>query len=119
MKALVARARRAPFISVDTETVIDAGAPPIITPLRANLVGISIAVAPGEAFYLPFAHRQRESEQGDLSLGTSPKAADKQATASIAARMLADGPHCSACAARAKRLPDVDPTGSCTICSPR
>ncbi len=93
VNALVARARAAPFIAVDTETVLDAGAPPIITPLRANLVSISIAIAPGESFYLPFAHRQRESAQGDLSLGASPKAADKIATSSIAARMLAEGPH--------------------------
>ncbi len=92
VKALVALARKAPLISVDTETVLDAGAPPIITPLRANLVSISIAVAPGESFYLPFAHRQRESAQGDLSLGATPKASEKTATSSIAARMLADGP---------------------------
>jgi DNA polymerase I len=93
VKALIARARKAPFISVDTETVLDAGAPPIITPLRANLVSMSIAIAPGESFYLPFAHRQRESAQGDLSLGASPKTSEKAATSSIAARMLAEGPH--------------------------
>lgn len=92
VRALVALARKAPFISVDTETVLDVGAPPIITPLRANLVSMSIAVAPGEAFYLPFAHRQREAAQGDLSLGASPKTAEKSAVTSIAARMLADGP---------------------------
>lgn len=92
VRALVALARKAPFISVDTETVLDLGAPPIITPLRANLVSMSIAVAPGEAFYLPFAHRQREVAQGDLSLGASPKTAEKSAVTSIAARMLADGP---------------------------
>ena len=93
VNALVARARKAPFIAVDTETVLDAGAPPIITPLRANLVSISIAIAPGESFYLPFAHRQRESAQGDLSLGAPPKSSDKIATSSIAARMLAEGQH--------------------------
>jgi len=92
VKALVALARRAPFISVDTETVLDAGAPPIITPLRANLVSVSIAVAPGQAFYLPFAHRQREAAQGDLSLGAPSKAGDKTVAASIAARMLSEGP---------------------------
>jgi DNA polymerase-1 len=92
INALVALARKAPFISVDTETVLDAGAPPIITPLRANLVSVSIAIAPGESFYLPFAHRQHEAAQGDLSLGVSPKAAEKAANASIAARLLADGP---------------------------
>ncbi len=88
---LVALARKAPFISLDAETVLDAGAPPIITPLRANVVGISIAIAPGESYYLPFAHRQWEPTQGDLLLGATPKAADKSA-ASIAGRMLATGP---------------------------
>ena len=92
VKALVAAARKAPFIAVDTETVLDAGAPPIITPLRANLVSISIAIAPGESFYLPFAHRERQSAQGDLALGASPKSTEKAASASIAARMLAEGP---------------------------
>jgi DNA polymerase I len=93
VKALVARARKAPFISIGTGTVLDAGAPPIVTPLRANLVSISIAIAPGESFYLPFAHRQREAAQGDLLLGMSPRGSDKSVTASIAGRMLAEGPH--------------------------
>ncbi len=92
VNALVVRARSAPFIAVNTETVLEAGAPPIITPLRANLVSISIATAPGESFYLPFAHRQRESAQGDLALGASLKTSERAATSSIAARMLAEGP---------------------------
>jgi DNA polymerase I len=92
VRALVARARKAPSISFHTETVLDAGAPEVNTPLRANLVGISIAIAPGESFYLPFAHRQHSAEQGDLSLGVSPKTAEKAAMASIAARLLAEGP---------------------------
>ena len=99
--ALVALARKAPFISIDTGTVLDAGAPPLITPLRANVVGIAIAIGPGESFYLPFAHRVREPAQGDLSLGASPKAADKTASASIAARMMADSP------APVKNLPSL------------
>ena len=66
---LVARCRAVGSIAVDTETVLDAGAPPIVTPLRANLVSISIGVAPGEAYYLPFAHRGPRAHQGDLDLG--------------------------------------------------
>ena len=62
--ALVARARRSRFIAVGTETVPDAGAPPIITPLRANLVGISIAIAPGESFYLPLRAPSAQSRAG-------------------------------------------------------
>jgi DNA polymerase-1 len=69
LRRLVVRCREAGSIAVDTETVLDAGAPPIITPLRANLVSISIAVAPGEAYYLPFAHRGRREKQGGLELG--------------------------------------------------
>jgi DNA polymerase-1 len=92
VKAFVALARKAPFIAVDIETVLDAGAPPIVTPLRANVVGISVSIAPGEAVYLPFAHRQREAAQGDLALGATPKAAEKAAASSIAARALAEGP---------------------------
>ena len=69
LRALVARCRAVGSIAVDTETVLDAGAPPIVTPLRANLVSISIAVAPGEAYYLPFAHRGRRAGQGDLDFG--------------------------------------------------
>jgi len=86
--ALVALARKATFIAVDTETVLDAGAPPIVTPLRANLVSLSIAVGPGEAFYLPFAHRRRAPAQGNLSLDAVRKEAGKPAATSIAARML-------------------------------
>ncbi|MDP1859451.1 MAG: DNA polymerase I [Gemmatimonadaceae bacterium] len=69
LRRLVARCREVGSIAVDTETVLDAGAPPVITPHRANLVSISIAVAPGEAYYLPFAHRGTRAGQGDLDLG--------------------------------------------------
>lgn len=69
LRRLVARCREVGSIAVDTETVLDAGAPPVVTPHRANLVSISIAVAPGEAYYLPFAHRGTRAGQGDLDLG--------------------------------------------------
>ncbi len=89
--ALCARARKAPFLSFDTETVLDEGAPPIITPLRANLVSLSLAFEEGEAFYLPFAHRAWASDQGDLLLST-PKAPSTAASGgSIAARAIAEG----------------------------
>ena len=66
LDALVARVRATDFMSVDTETESDPGAPIAVDPMRANLVGISIAVAPGEAYYLPFAHRAPQPSQGDL-----------------------------------------------------
>lgn len=69
MHALVTRCREVGTIAVDTETVLDDGAPPIVTPQRANLVSISIGVAPGEAYYLPFAHRGKRAGQGNLDFG--------------------------------------------------
>jgi len=91
---VIAESRAAGMIAVDTETVLDAGAPPIITPMRANLVAISIATAPGKAWYLPFAHRTPNSAQGGLALDDAPVApkAKSAAPGSIAARMLAEGP---------------------------
>ena len=88
--SFVERARTVECVSFDTETVLEAGAPPVITPLRANLVGLSFALAPGEAYYLPFAHRERGQTQGDLALGAPTKSA--ASGSSIAARMLAEGP---------------------------
>src|SRR5689334_3289782 len=92
---VVAEARAAGTIAVDTETVLDAGAPPIITPMRANLVAISIGTAPGKAWYLPFAHRLPRQAQGGLALGDAPVKPKKAPTAesSIAARLLAEGEH--------------------------
>ncbi|MEJ1157443.1 DNA polymerase I [Prosthecomicrobium sp. N25] len=50
LKAWVARAREAGVVAVDTETnSLDA--------MRADLVGFSLAVAPGEACYVPLLHR--------------------------------------------------------------
>jgi DNA polymerase-1 len=65
--ALLARVREVPYIAFDTETVSDPDAPIAVDPLRANLVGLSIAVAPGEAYYLPFAHRADDGA-GNLTL---------------------------------------------------
>ena len=103
LEKAVARAREAVYIAVDTETVLDAGAPHDVDPLRCSLVGITIAVAPGEAYYFPLAHRLRADSQGDLALGDEPAmelAAPKRARAkkvseatSIAARAFARGAH--------------------------
>ena len=72
LHALVKRCRAVGSIAVDTETILDIGAPPIVTPMRANLVSISIAVAPGEGYYLPFAHRGKRADQGALDFGEAP-----------------------------------------------
>jgi len=62
------RARAAPFVSIDVEGVVDPRALQANDPLRTSLVGLSIGIAPGEAFYLPLAHRPR-TEQGQVGLG--------------------------------------------------
>lgn len=67
LQNLVGLIRKAPFIAIDTETVIDPTAPFSVDPLRSTLVGLSIAVAPGEAYYLPFAHRLADGG-GNLAL---------------------------------------------------
>ncbi len=67
LASLLTRVREAPFIAFDTETVPEPGAPDTIDAMRATLVGLSIAVAPGEAYYLPFAHRH-EDGGGNLAL---------------------------------------------------
>jgi DNA polymerase-1 len=67
LDALLARVREVPFIAFDTETVPEPDAPATIDAMRARLVGLSIAVAPGEAYYLPFAHRHDDGG-GNLAL---------------------------------------------------
>lgn len=52
---LVERIRERGRVSLDTETTST-------DPVRADLVGISIAIEPGEAFYLPIAHRRGQGE---------------------------------------------------------
>jgi DNA polymerase-1 len=46
-----------PLLSVDTETTS-------LDPMRAELVGISLAAEPGRAFYLPVGHRAPMTETG-------------------------------------------------------
>src|SRR5689334_22971555 len=48
MQRAIARARKAPHIAIDTETLVDTTSPTAMDPLRATLVGLGIAVAPGE-----------------------------------------------------------------------
>ena len=63
LAAMIAECRRAPMIALDTEASA-------IDPLRASLVGLSIAVAPGQSWYLPFTHRPPD---GELAGGVPPK----------------------------------------------
>ncbi len=65
----VARCREVGMFAFDTETVLDEGAPGPINAQRSTLVSLSIATAPGEAWYLPFAHTVAGDAQGDLLSG--------------------------------------------------
>ncbi|MBL0938865.1 MAG: DNA polymerase I [Gemmatimonadaceae bacterium] len=67
LATLLTRVREVPYIAIDTETITDVDSPIAVDAMRAHLVGISIAVAPGEAYYLPFAHR-RDDGSGNLLL---------------------------------------------------
>ncbi|MGO9742470.1 MAG: DNA polymerase I, partial [Roseiarcus sp.] len=55
----IARAQEAGAVAFDTETTS-------LDPLQAELVGVSLAVAPGEACYIPIGHRHGD---GDLFTG--------------------------------------------------
>ena len=99
MEAVVERARASSPLAIKVETTIDPGAPNPRDPLRAAVVGIALATAPGEAYYLPFAHRRHEPAQATLMLGTEEPQPPKKSRAktpeptSIAARALAEGEH--------------------------
>jgi DNA polymerase-1 len=63
LKTWIAAATVAGVVAVDTETTsLDA--------IRAELVGVSLALAPGRACYIPLAHREAaRGGQGTLDLG--------------------------------------------------
>ena len=77
MVGVIEKARSAGIIALDTETVADADSPLPSDPLRSTLVSIAIAVAPGEAYYLPLRHSQWREAQGELMIDT---AGDRSAT---------------------------------------
>ena len=61
--AMVAECRRATLLALDIETTS-------LDPLRADVVGMSLAAAPGRSWYLPFAH---VAPDGELAGGTPPR----------------------------------------------
>jgi DNA polymerase-1 len=63
LPALVERLRAAPIVALDAETSA-------IEPRAADIVGLSLAVGPNEAWYVPFSHRHHEG--GELALGDGP-----------------------------------------------
>jgi DNA polymerase-1 len=98
VERIVARAREAGRIAVALETTPDADAPSATDPLRSDIVGVSIAVAPGEAWYIPIAHRRYQPSQTILELTSEEPAAKKSKSkakmpepVSLAARAVAAG----------------------------
>jgi DNA polymerase-1 len=77
MDAVLAKARQAPWIAIDTETLVDPAGPQKVDPLRSNLISLAIAVGPGEAYYFPLRHRRRSAAQGDFLVDAS---GDRSAT---------------------------------------
>ncbi|CAN5311451.1 hypothetical protein BH23GEM2_BH23GEM2_00460 [soil metagenome] len=71
MQAVVERARSAGRFALDTETIVDPDSSQKGDPLRSRLVSLAIAVAAGEAYYLPLRHRERAAAQGDFLLDVS------------------------------------------------
>jgi DNA polymerase I len=63
LSAAVAEWRRAPLLALDTEATS-------LDPMRAELVGMSLAVGPGQSWYLPFAH---VAPEGELAGGMAPR----------------------------------------------
>ncbi len=113
MDQIIARARAAKYLVLDIATQIDADSPQESDALRSRMIAIAIAVAPGEAYYLPFAHRSVQPAQGTLLLDEeAPEAGAAKARAkkttkvsepsSIAGRMLAAG------AAAVQNLPSLE-----------
>ncbi len=65
---VIARAREAGTIAIDTETVVASDSPLQVDALRSALVSIAIATGAGEAWYLPFRHVQWRGMQGELMI---------------------------------------------------
>ena len=71
MREVMTKARRAPHVAIDTETLIHPDSPQKVDPLRSTLVSIAIALAPGEAYYFPLRHRVPSAAQGDFLIDAS------------------------------------------------
>ena len=112
---LIERLRELGRFTFDTETILEGGKLGDVDAMRSRVVGVSIAAAPGEAYYLPFAHRvwqppqaellpleefgdakpDEHDDEGEKATPIAPRAKKKGVTAeptSIAARLLAGGP---------------------------
>ena len=101
LRDVIAQARAAQHLAITVETTTDPAALNPNDPLRSEIVGIALAVAPGVAYYVPIGHRAYAPQQASLVLTSEDAAGPKKARAkaptkaqeaqSIAARVLADG----------------------------
>jgi DNA polymerase-1 len=69
LRAWIERATAAGVVTVDTETTS-------LDVMRAELVGVSLSIAPGAAAYIPLGHRAPEAQPGlsfDLEAGSGPE----------------------------------------------
>jgi DNA polymerase-1 len=99
LRDIIAKARHVPHIAISVHTVVEPGVTNVEDPLRTRIIGISLAVAPGEAYYVPIAHRRHEPAQATLVLtseepvakGAKKSRAKTPEPVSIAARALLSG----------------------------
>ena len=75
LDAWIARIREQGFVAIDTETTG-------LDEMRAELVGISLALAPGEACYVPLGHRTGD---GDMLSAEGPAEGQMDAEAALKA----------------------------------
>jgi DNA polymerase I len=76
VREVVREARAAGRLAVDTETSDT-------DPMRAELCGISLAVEEGVGYYLPFRHRVRGPDQGELLGEATPRTDDCEVVANL------------------------------------
>ena len=79
LERLITRARRARYIAIDTQAIVQSGTLTSIDPLRSRLVSLAIATGAGEAYYLPLAHREWHPAQGELLIDASSNRAPTDA----------------------------------------
>ena len=72
--AVVTECRRASLLALHTESTS-------LDPMRGDVVGMSLAVAPGRSWYLPFAH---VAPDGELAGGAAPRNLPSLASAELA-----------------------------------
>jgi DNA polymerase-1 len=82
VEAVIGRARAAGEFALDVETTS-------LDPMRADLVGLSIAVAPAEAWYLPFAHQPSTDMLEHREVVNLPRLTDPELAPLVA--LLGDG----------------------------